>query len=446
MDLEYYPPGLTPPTPGLPEAAGALARQLRQRAGALRELPSRDVLRGLARVHAAWAADAGECRREAAALIGSNTGYPAGIVDASLRNLFQHLDAASLERWLQVGGVAPDMLDGAPYRAHPVGAFGPRLTVVVSSGNVPGAALPSVVQSLLLKSPTLVKSASAEPFLLPLYAASLARELPELAAGLVVTHWPGGSQQLEAAVLGEAEALIAYGGDDALRSLRRHLPIRGRFIGYGHRLSFSAVSRELLDDRDTAREAARRAAVDLSTFDQQGCYSPQVTYVEAGGSVSPAAFAELLAEELETAEQHAPRRRLDPEESAVIHQYRGGLEMRALGDERVRLWSSGGTRWTVSLSPAEPLHPGPLNRAAVLHPLDDLSELPDLLHDQSDYLLAAALGAPEPRRAALARELALAGVCRICELGSAQFPADAMLHDGVNAIGALARFVTLEGV
>jgi hypothetical protein len=44
----------------------------------------------------------------------------------------------------------------------------------------------------------------------------------------------------------------------------------------------------------------------------------------------------------------------------------------------------------------------------------------------------------------IARALAAAGLCRICELGRAQLPGDALHHDGVNAIAALARFVTLE--
>lgn len=462
MTAEYYPSGLSPAVaaeaievaPGIvaerrrhtPDSLRQLALGLRARVARFREVPAGEVLAGLADVHARWACPDSTERAEAVRLIHAVTGYPAVIIDEALRRLFSGMTQTALEVWLRTGGVEPGMLDGPDLgSASGTWAYGPRLTAIVSSGNVPGAALPSVVQALLLKSPCLVKTASAEPFLLPLYTQSLARDYPDLAAALAVTHWEGGSEPLEQALLGEVEALIVYGSDATLQSLRTRLPVRARFLGYGHRISFSAVGRELLADERQAREAATRAAYDLCVFDQQGCYSPQALYVETGGAISPEAFAEFLADALA---QHAiatPRRSISPTEAAEIHQYRARLEMRGFSDPSTRLWASeSGTGWTVALVPAGGLEPCVLNRTAVVLPLADLSELPALLAGRERYLLSAGLGVAPERLGAVAGALALAGVNRITQLGSAQAPASPLFHDGVNSLAQLARFVTVE--
>lgn len=462
MIAEFYPPGLLPEAtvataevaPGLeaprhqltPEALRQVALGLRGRACRFRELPAAEVLTALATVHASWAEPASEERAEAVNLIRLATGYPAAIIDESLRRLFAGMTQPAMEGWLRAGGVELAALDGLAHGSQAgVWVYGPRLTAVISSGNVPGAALPSVVQALLLKSPCLVKTAAAEPFLLPLYAQSLAEESPEIAEALAVLHWRGGSEELESVLLREVEALIAYGSDVTLQSLRSRAPLRTRFLGYGHRLSFSAIGRELLADERLARQTARRAAFDLCVFDQQGCYSPQALYVETGGVLSPKDFAELLADSLALHAPEIPRRSITAIEAAEIHQYRARTEMRGLSDSSIRIWTSEtGTGWTVALLPPGGLEPCALNRSAAVRPIADLSGLPAVLQGREPYLLSAALGVGPERLATIVSELAQAGVCRITELGSAQAPASPLFHDGMNAIAQLARFVTVE--
>ncbi|MGV3721324.1 MAG: acyl-CoA reductase, partial [Actinomycetota bacterium] len=259
---DFYPAGLAPAGDGepvmvggltvrrhplTPETLRALARGLAGRGALARAVPAKRIVDELGALHARWAAAESPLRREAVERLHAATGYAEIVIDEGLQRLFSQMDAVRLEEWLVRGGAPPAALDGDP-AGQGLLAFGPRLTAVVSSGNVPGAALPSVVQALLLKSPCLVKTASAEPVLLPFYARSLGEQSPELAQSVAVTGWEGGDAALEAALLPEVEALIAYGGDEAIRSLRDRLPVRSRFIGYGHRLSFTAIGRELLAD------------------------------------------------------------------------------------------------------------------------------------------------------------------------------------------------------
>jgi hypothetical protein len=455
LPTEYWPEGLSPAgapeewsagtqpvvrrTP-LPTELPRLAASLRKGAIDLRRLPVDRIIAALGAVHAAWSAPSSDLRSTASTALHRVTGYPVEVIDLSLRNLFQSLSEAALRDWLPRAGLQPEWLDG---RSGDLLAFGPGLTAVVSSGNIPGAALPSVLQALLFKSPCLVKTSSAEPVFLPLYARSLAEKAPELARALAVTGWRGGDTDREAALLARVDALIAYGADATLSQLRRHLPPHARLIGYGHRISFSAIAREWLT-AERAAESARLAATDLALFDQQGCLSPQALYVERGAETTPAAFAELLTGALAELQDRWPRRKLEPAEAAAIHQYRAVFEMRSLSDERVRLWRSAGTEWTVALQPSASLEPCVLNRTAVLHEVDDLAEVPSLVGGQGPTLISAALGAPEARLASLAPSLGAVGVTRIALLGQAQLPSDPLFHDGANALQALARFARIE--
>jgi hypothetical protein len=429
-----------------PAAMRSLARGLRERSAALRRIPVRRLLRGLAAVHREWARACSPLREEAVARLHETTGYPASVLDRSLRLLFARMDAAEMEGWLAAGGVLLPWLDERHAGQEGVPrVFGPALTAVISSGNIPGAAVPSVAQALLLKSPCLVKTSSSEPVLLPMYARSIRERAPDLREALVVTGWEGGRADLEEALLGEVDALIAYGGDAALRDLRSRLPLHARFLPYGHRISFSAVGREALSERRAAG-TARKAALDFCVFDQQGCLSPQAVYVERGGGVGPEGFAALLAEALEELAVELPRRKLDPSEAAAIHQFRASAELSTLGGEEQRLWASPeGTRWTVFIEEDPRLRPCILNRTVVVLPVDRLEELPRWIEPQREALISVALGVGTKRHARIAGVLAAAGLTRITALGRAQEPETSLYHDGINAVAALARFARVEG-
>ena len=74
-----------------------------------------------------------------------------------------------------------------------------------------------------------------------------------------------------------------------------------RFIAYGSKASAGYVTREALRDEDAAREIARGAALDLTLYETEGCLSLHALFVESGGAVIAARFAELLEEAMRAA-------------------------------------------------------------------------------------------------------------------------------------------------
>lgn len=426
-----------------PAQARELTARLRDHCEPFRALSTESVVGALDRVHGAWAAPRSRWRSEAVERLGEVTGYAAPLLDASLRHLFRGLRAAHLRARLAdaTGRAWLPALDGW-HRGRR--AMGPRLTVLVASGNVPVAALPSVVDALLARSPCLVKAATVEPVLLPLYARSIGELAPELASFLAVTGWRGGDAVVEGPVWEAAEAVIAYGGDEALGAIRAQLRPDVTFVGHGHRLSAAIVGREALA-RDSVETTAEALAVDLSAYDQQGCLSPRVVFVEEGGEVSPLEFGAAVAPAMAQQAVRWPPRTLDAAEAAAIHQLRARAEMAAFAADENGLWRSEGVAWTVVLDGGGQFPHGAVNRVAVLRPVSHTDHAVGTLAEWGQALQSVALAGVGERAESLADALAGIGATRLCRLGQAQFPAANTRHDGVNDLAALLRWTTMEG-
>ena len=66
-------------------------------------------------------------------------------------------------------------------------------------------------------------------------------------------------------------------------------------------LSKQKTFEEIMDylDEERASQIAELVSLDVTAWDQQGCFSPQEIFVELGGEIDPLKFAELLADELQ---------------------------------------------------------------------------------------------------------------------------------------------------
>lgn len=319
-------------------------------------------------------------------------------------------------------------------------AIGPRLTTHIFSGNVPGVAVTSLIRALLVRSPSLGKTAAGEPLLAVLFARGLHEVDPELGRSLAVTHWPGGDEELERVALRRAAAVIAYGGNETIRSVRSRVEPGARFLGYGHRVSFGVVARERLTHHG-AQDVAAAAALDAATFDQQGCVSPHLFYAEQGGDISPAAWAEMLAGELAKLELELPRGRLTAQESSAIRQLRGEMEFAQLAGEGVTLHASAdGTAWTVIHDPDPTFAASCLNRTVRVKPIASLADVLAHAAPVGSVLQTVGLAASPERAAALSEQLARVGVTRIAPLGEMAWPPPHWLHDGRPPLADLVRW------
>jgi hypothetical protein len=262
---------------------------------------------------------------------------------------------------------------------------------------------------------------------------------------LEVAEWCGGNAGLEAALFAEADCVTATGGDDTLTAIRAQLPIKTRFLGYGHRVSFGFVAGEVLHG-SCAKKVVAAAADDVVAWNQLGCLSPHVIYVAVGGEVSPENFAELLADELERREQTEPRGELAAEHAAAIASRRGIYEVRAAhSPETTRHWcSKNSTAWTVVFEADTRFQMSCLNRFIYVKAVSDLTAALQGADEIRGKVSTVGIAAPEEKTNEIATQLACWGATRVCPLGQMQNPPLTWRHDGRPALGDLARWTDLE--
>ena len=374
------------------------------------------------------------------------SGFDAEMVRLNLSSFLHTFRALQLHRFIAEDFANPKMLD--EFQPRPKGgwskAFGPELLLHVWAGNVPALPLWSFVSGLLVKAGSIGKMASAEPVFATVLARLLAKVEPRWADCFAVVWWQGGDAAQERCAFAQADVVLAYGGNTALQALQAHLPVTTRFLPHGHKLSFGLVSAAALSVR-RSQALARLAALDVARYDQQGCYSPHVFYVQRGGPVSPEEFAQQLAGELASLQHKMPRRVLSLEEAAQVGAWREAHEFAAINGGDLRILGSEAQASAVVFSPSPiALTPGPLNRCVLVVALDDLDEVLPLITPQRKFLQTAGLAAAPQELLHLADSLGQAGVTRLCALGAMTAPEAGWHHDGRFSLLDLVRMVDLE--
>ena len=323
-------------------------------------------------------------------------------------------------------------------------ARGPELLAHVTAGNLPVPALMSMVLGVLTHSAQFVKCATGTALLPRLFAHSLYDADHKLGACLELVEWPGGSVGLEDALFAEADCVTATGSDETLKAVRDRLPTGTRFLGYGQRVSFGYVAGEVLTGFN-AKQFAGRAAADVAAWNQMGCLSPHVIYVQNSGVLPPEKFAELLADALADREATEPRGELPAAAAAAIASRRSLYEVRAAHSPDTRHWCSrGSTAWTVVYEADPRFQLSCLNRFVYVKSVKDLAEALQSVDNFRGKISTVGLAAPEHKTQELALELARWGVARVCPLGKMQNPPPTWRHDGRPPLADLVSWTDWE--
>jgi len=383
---------------------------------------------------------------EAEQRIAAFTGFSEAAVRKGLAGFLGTLRTENLRRLLRDELGDPELLDGFRPRLAAPGlsrATGPELVVHSFAGNVPGLPAQSLVAATLCKAASLGKVASAEPIFASLFLRSLADVDPRLAACLAATYWPGEDADLAAAALGGADVVVAYGSEDTVAAVARQVPPGRRLIAYGHKLSFGVVGRERLQP-GTLDDLADRAAYDVARFDQQGCLSPHLFYVEEGGESTPRDFARALAGALDRWSAIVPRGRLGEPELARAAAVRRDHQFRSATTGGAVFGGGQSQAWCVLFDTGRDFVASCLNRTAWVKPLRDAADLPQLLAPVRRYAQTAGIAFAGPRLGEVADILADVGLDRVCPIGQMGDPPVTWHHDGRFVLLDFLRFTDVE--
>jgi hypothetical protein len=300
-------------------------------------------------------------------------------------------------------------------------AVAPGKILHVLAGNTPAAGLQSVIRGLVLGSHNWLKLPSEE---LPSLEA-FRNLLPTEMANLVEMSTRLSPDWLEA-----ANAVVVFGTDKTIEEFQRRIRPSQTFVAHGHRISFGVIF------GDPAYRSIEAAARDASAFDQLGCLSPQVYYVQ-GNALE---YAERLAGAMASYAIFNPRGAVSVSVANAIRALRQETHFRAAANEPCRVWQSDeSTEWTVIYDEAPGFPVSPLHRTIFVKPFP--RDLGKELQGVQRHLSCVGIF---PTIAENAERLALCGVSRICELGNMQTPPWTWTQDGLQMIAPLVRWVSIE--
>ena len=385
-------------------------------------------------------------RRDAERLLAIVTGYDAEMIRLGLNGYLHTFRAPELHRFVAEDFANPKVLDEfqPAMKGGMVRAIGPGLLAHSWAGNVPGIPLWSLVCGLLVKAGNVGKLPSAEPVFATLFARLLAEIHPPLGECMAMVWWKGASPAIAAPLYAQAEVVLAYGSNETITQVRSLVPITTRFIPYGHKLGVALVGRAALD---TARgpATARLVAHDVVRYEQQGCYSPHMVYVERGGRVSPREFAQYVAAALANLAHRYPLRTLQFEETTAIADWRRAAEVRAMSGERFELIGAERATWAIAYSDTPlAIEPGATHRTLSVVAVDTLEHAVECIAPGARFLQTVGVAVDARALHPLAQKLSAIGATRITAIGRMTQPEAGWHHDGRCNLADLVRFVEIE--
>ena len=232
-----------------------------------------------------------------------------GLSNASIElSLSRHLETA----------IAPGDLEKLVARA----VAAPRVHVVLSA-NVFTGVVRAVALAVAAAPSVLVRPSSREAVLAPLLRSALAEHGDSAPFEL--------SDRLDPAF---GDHVQVYGRAETIAAIRASSPAGVTVHGHGPGFGIAFVSAGALEEGGAPVDLATLAARlswDIVPFDQRGCLSPRVAFVD-GSREDAERFASCLAAELETRENEVPRGAVTEEERRVGAIYRQTLQ--AIGQYR----------------------------------------------------------------------------------------------------------------
>lgn len=430
-------------------------------------------------------------RRALVTALPAYTGYSAAMLQATLASFdlmaLASLPAAvrQLPTWLAAHDWQP--LPGVPGRLRffpatppwdvrrlwprPAPLFGPvelpRLVIGYGAGNVPGTALliTLLTQAVGLVNGTappalLIRNSRQEPLFGALILDALATADPDLLANVALLVWDFDDERLQTLLMTQADLVIAAASDETIAHIgqaARRASTRPRLHAHGHKVSFAAIGRAMLApqarlpgpaDAERLDAVTLLAALDSVFWDQNGCLSARVHFVEGDGGDGVIRYAQRLTAHCRALAHHLPRgawprqplhdrfdryRLLETTGqvqvfSAYDDPFVVALDARPLPADRARA----ATQWVGQVNECQ-------GRVIIVRPVNDLMEIPNrylaLLPAANLQSLSVGMGPGEagPRSAfwRFASACGERGVTAIRTVGRGAFPQLAYSWDGL---------------
>ena len=239
------------------------------------------------------------------------------------------------------------------------------------------------------------------------------------------------------------EKIVAWGGFNSIRHITKYLQPGIDLITLDPKLSGTIIGREAFDSDETLRHVARRLALDIGGWNQEGCVNARVIHVQSGTDAEGIARCERLARLTFEAMQQLPEHLSTPHKD-FDPALKDELDTLRMIDEGYTLVGGEGDEGAMIVS-----HDGlPVDfsrilacRVGNLVPIDDIDTA---VMSVNAYTQTIGIY-PDSLKEAIRDRLAFQGAQRLVSLGGAiTLNGGTQRQDGIEPLRRMCKWVTDE--
>lgn len=304
----------------------------------------------------------------------------------------------------------------------------------IAAGNADGLPAFSVLEGLLTGNINILKLPAAEGGVSVRLLRELIRAEPALADYIYVFDYSSKDIEHIEQLVSAADAVVVWGGKEAVSALRRLVPPNVRLIEWGHKVSFAYTT-----ENGITEEGLRGLAENMVRTGQLLCSSAQGVFIDTDDMAAVYAFCGRFLPVLEETARRSPQRYgIGVRAQSALRLYTEELEGIYRGSRVFR-----GENGSLTAYPDKVLDTAIGFGNAWVRPLPR-GELIRVLRPYKNYLQTVGLLCAESERGRLAQTLFQTGVVRVCPGGRMSMTYCGAPHDGDYPLRRYTKVVSME--
>ena len=430
-----------------------IIQRARDKKNKIAAAPINDIINVLDDVSRAWADKDYSLRKIAFDYLKEQTGYSDIMLEAGFETISYICSRAFLHSRLKnelncehafekIDLISRDAKSGGMIKINPLGNI-----LHVSASNVFISAVDSLVSGFITKNINFLKLSRGDLFFPILFANSIL-ELDRnsvIADSFSVFYYRGGDKDIEKIFSENMNAVVVWGGAEAVSAWRRDTAISARLIEYGPKISFSFIDLNTIKTPAGLETLCDGLAQDISMWEQAACSSPQNIYALPSQKISADKFAHSLFAALNRKETKLPPKELSLDEQIEILKFREKYFSSFIADEGGAIYYSRDSMpASVAVSASKDCEPSVLMRNIIVKPIESFNDFYIAVSKISFYLQAVSIAVEDSLILSVTEKLHSLGVSRVLLPGKHGEPLNGAPHDAKYLLNDLVRYSALE--